>query len=57
VLRPKTGSIMELKGCLAYDGPPISIEEMNQAVLRRAAELDEAIKSGSPDRRSDGEVA
>jgi len=28
----KTGSIMDLKGCLAGPGRVISVEEMNQAV-------------------------
>lgn len=29
----KTGPIMDLRGFIPYDGPPVSIEEMNQAVL------------------------
>jgi len=40
VLRPKTGSIMEMKGCVPKPDHPISIEEMNLAVLRHAARLD-----------------
>jgi AbrB family looped-hinge helix DNA binding protein len=31
-------SIDDLVGILKYDGPPISIEEMNEAVLETAAE-------------------
>jgi AbrB family looped-hinge helix DNA binding protein len=38
VIRPKTGSIRDLYGCIKYDGPPISIEEMNKAIGRAAAE-------------------
>jgi antitoxin PrlF len=57
VLRPKTRSIRELEGCLAYDGPPVSIAEMNEAILQRASELDEATKSGAQENQSDGEAA
>lgn len=32
VLRPKTRSIMELFGALKWDGPPVSIEEMNAVI-------------------------
>lgn len=32
VLRTKTGDIRQLRGILKYDGPPVSVEEMNQAV-------------------------
>ena len=56
-LRPRTGSIMDMRGCLAYSGPPISIEEMNQAVLNHAAALDRASMSDALDNRSDGEAA
>ena len=28
----KTGSIRDLKGMLPYDGPPVSLEEMEQAI-------------------------
>jgi AbrB family looped-hinge helix DNA binding protein len=55
--RPKTGSIMELRGCLAYDGPTITIEEMHQALLDRAAQLDKATMSGALRDQPDGEVA
>jgi antitoxin PrlF len=37
VLRPKTGDIRRLRGILKYDGPPVSIEEMNQAILKAAS--------------------
>jgi len=57
VLRPKTGSIMEMRGCLAYSGPTITIEEINQAVLDRAAKLDAATMSNAPENQPDGEAA
>lgn len=38
VIRAKTGSIRELYGCIKYDGPPVSIEEMNEAIGRAVAE-------------------
>jgi AbrB family looped-hinge helix DNA binding protein len=56
-LRPKTGSIMEMRGCLAHAGPPITIEEMNQAILDHAAELDRATMSETSINLSDGEAA
>jgi len=56
-LRPKSGSIMEMKGCLAYDGPPATIEEMNQAILDHAAALDKATMSGTTGNQRDGEAA
>lgn len=28
----KTGDIRQLRGILKYDGPPVSIEEMNKAI-------------------------
>jgi antitoxin PrlF len=37
VLRPKTGDIRRLRGILKYDGPPVSIEEMNEAILKAAS--------------------
>jgi antitoxin PrlF len=48
--RPKTGSIMEMKGILQKMGyAPLgytpSIEDMDQAILDYAAELDEATMS------------
>lgn len=38
VLRPKTGDIRRLRGILKYDGPPVSIEEMNEAIERAASD-------------------
>ena len=31
-------SIMELSGCLKYEGPPLTIEEMNEAIADAAVE-------------------
>jgi len=56
-LRPKTGSIKDLYGCLAYDGPTITIEEMHQALLDRAGELDRATTSGALEYQPEGEAA
>jgi AbrB family looped-hinge helix DNA binding protein len=57
VLRAKTGSIMDMRGCLAYAGPPMTIEDMHQAILDRAAELDRATMSDAVEDESDGEAA
>lgn len=38
VLRPKTGDIRELRGIVKYDGPSVSIEDMNEAIGRAVAE-------------------
>ncbi len=38
VLRTKTGDIRALRGILKYDGPPVSIEEMNEAIGRAVVE-------------------
>jgi antitoxin PrlF len=38
VIRRKTGDIRELYGFIKYDGPPVSIEEMNEAVAQAAVE-------------------
>jgi antitoxin PrlF len=32
MIRPKTGDIRKLYGFIKYDGPPISIEEMDEAI-------------------------
>ncbi len=45
VLQPKIGSIMEMKGCVPKPDHPISIEDMNLAVLRHAARLDAETRS------------
>lgn len=39
-LIPATRNIKELRGIVKYSGPPISIEDMNDAVLKTAAERD-----------------
>lgn len=56
VMRARTGSIMDLRGCLAGYDLPKSDEEMNELIHQRALELDEATKSTSR-RLSDGEAA
>jgi antitoxin PrlF len=38
VLRTKTGDIRVLRGILKYHGPPVSIEEMNEAIGRAVVE-------------------
>jgi antitoxin PrlF len=53
---PRTGSIMEMRGCLAYDGPGISIEEMDRAVRDHAGRLDRATMSDAPGNQPDGET-
>jgi len=55
--RPRVDSIMELRGCLAYDGPTITIEEMNQLVIDRAAALDRATMSAAQDSAASDEAA
>lgn len=50
VFKPKTGSIREMRGILKKmglvpDSPPLSIEEMDKAILEHAAELDKATKT------------
>ena len=32
VIRPKTGDIRKLYGIVKYDGPPLTIEEMDDAI-------------------------
>ena len=38
VLRAKTGDIRKLRGFFKYDGPPVSIEDMDKAVRQAASE-------------------
>ncbi len=41
ILTPRskqTGDIRQLKGILKYDGPPVSIEQMNDAIGRAVVE-------------------
>ncbi len=56
-LRPRTRSIRDLEGYLAYSGPPITVEEMHRAVLDQAAELDRATMSKLIQNQSDGAAA
>jgi antitoxin PrlF len=35
-IRPKTGDIRRLRGIIKYDGPPVSIEEMNETIAKAA---------------------
>lgn len=56
-LRPKTGSIMEMRGCIPKLDHILTIEEMNQAVLDHAAALDAATKSDAYANPSSGEAA
>lgn len=37
---PKTGSIMDLRGCIPNLGYTVSIEEMDEAIMDHVAELD-----------------
>ncbi|MGH9604464.1 MAG: AbrB/MazE/SpoVT family DNA-binding domain-containing protein [Terracidiphilus sp.] len=39
ILKPKTGSIMELKGIARLKGKPVSIEEMNKTIAKGWAGL------------------
>jgi antitoxin PrlF len=38
VLRPKAGDIRRLRGIIKYSGPPVSIEEIEQAIGDAIAE-------------------
>jgi antitoxin PrlF len=38
VIRPRSGDIRRLRGILKYDGPPVSIEEMNESIGRAVIE-------------------
>ncbi len=55
--RPKNRSILEMEGCIPKPDHPISIEEMNQAILDHAARLDAATRSDAYKDFSDGEAA
>jgi AbrB family looped-hinge helix DNA binding protein len=61
VLRAKTGSIKDMQGCLAHlippGTPPVTIEEMNEAVLEHAAALDRATMSDADADIPAGEAA
>lgn len=56
IMRARTGSIMDLRGCLAGFDVPKTDEEMNELIHRHALELDEATKTNAR-RISDGEAA
>jgi AbrB family looped-hinge helix DNA binding protein len=34
ILKPKTGSLMDMKGCLHWTGKPVTIEEMNETIAK-----------------------
>ena len=55
--RARTGSIMDLEGCIPKPEHPVSIEEMDRAVLDYAAQLDAATRSDADGSLSDGEAA
>lgn len=55
--RPKTGSIMEMEGCLPKLDHILTIEEMNRAILDRAAMLDAATRTDAYEKSSDGGAA
>jgi antitoxin PrlF len=38
ILTPKTRDIRELRGILKYDGPPVSIEDMNLGIRKAAVD-------------------
>ncbi len=38
VLSPKTGDIRRLKGIIKYDGPPVSIEDIDTGIAKAIAD-------------------
>ena len=38
VLRPKTGNIRDLRGIVKYDGPPLSLEDLDRAIGEEVVE-------------------
>jgi len=36
LIAPKSGSVKDLKGCLKWNGPPVSLEEMEDAIIEGA---------------------
>lgn len=57
ILRPRNRSIMELEGCLPLPDHTITTEEMNQAILDHAAELDARTRSNASGAAPKGEAA
>ena len=55
--RPKNRSIMEMEGCIPKLDHTVTIEEMDEAILRHAAELDAATLSDAKEHVEDGEAA
>jgi AbrB family looped-hinge helix DNA binding protein len=51
--RPKTGSIMAMRGCIPKLDHVLTIEEMDQAILDHAASLDAATRSKAYKNASD----
>jgi len=47
----RAGSILDLAGCVPYSGPPVTIEEMDQAIAEHLAAQDEATMSPAGRRR------
>jgi AbrB family looped-hinge helix DNA binding protein len=47
----RAGSILDLAGCVPYEGPPVTIEEMKRAVGEYVAAQDEATLSPAGRRR------
>ena len=54
---PRNRSIMELEGCVPRLDHTLTIEEMNEAILEQAAELDAATRSDGQPAIKDGEAA
>tara|TARA_R110001592_G_scaffold82848_4_gene245288 strand:- start:97 stop:336 length:240 start_codon:yes stop_codon:yes gene_type:complete len=38
-LRPRTLDVSVLKGCIRYSGPPVSLEDMEDAIASQAGRL------------------
>ena len=41
ILRPRTLDVRMLKGCIKYNGPPKTLEEIQEGIIRGALGLDE----------------
>jgi AbrB family looped-hinge helix DNA binding protein len=39
ILKPKSGSIMDLEGCVPWTGQPVTIEEINKTIAKGWAGL------------------